>query len=195
MYIFFRKIRAMTICRRDENIHFKNITKQENRNPRDNERERLAQMFRDYVQRRYEISSAVFEKLEKLGSPVTPEGIIRSEIKLQIAKGGRQTDFWFPVLRAWDTIAYDRYTPGSSDEMAAGSNLSKARIYGKTPTVKFTYPEQILTLDALAEAFNIPHEPGRSEITIPEYLRNYKQWSLTQEYKDRVAQAKANKKK
>ena len=173
---------------------FQEHPKQENRNHRDNERERLAQMFRDYVQRRYEISSAVFEKLEKLGSPVTLEGIIRSEIKLQIAKGGRQTDFWFPVLRAWDIIAYDRYTPGSSDEIAAGSNLSKVRI-SRTPTVRFSYPEQILTLDALAEAFNIPHKPGRSEITIPEYLRNYKQWSLTQEYKDRVAQAKANKKK
>ena len=41
-------------------------------------------------------------------------------------------------------------------------------------------------VDALTEVVGVPHERGQTEVIIPEELRNYSKWVMSQEYQDRL---------
>jgi len=47
----------------------------------------------------------------------------------------------------------------------------------------------------LTEAVGIPHEKGKSEIPIPEKLKDYVTWSRSKEYRELVAKAKEKRNK
>jgi hypothetical protein len=91
--------------------------------------------------------------------------------------------FYAKLGKAWDAIAYDHYRrrDGVEDwfEMnLAGRNVSGAyqlaQARGESrPEIITLDPLQTQILDALAEAADIPHQRGQSEIEIPEKLRDY----------------------
>lgn len=114
-----------------------------------------------------------------------PETIIRSVLDWYSSSSMEQDDTFFTLMSAWDALAYDKYETGSKEEGLAGSLLQS--YYGATrePTIKLTDPKQVQLFDAMAEAAGIPHQRGQTEITIPEKLRNYNQYMMSQEYQER----------
>jgi len=48
---------------------------------------------------------------------------------------------------------------------------------------------QVRVLDALTEAAGVPHQRGKSEVEIPEKLRNYNQYLMSPEYQARLTEA------
>lgn len=85
-------------------------------------------------------------------------------------------EFYFPILKAWNVIAFDHYGKESEKSVAgyknaAGSNLSEHYKQTGHTTVRLSEP-QMQILDALAEAADIPHQKEQTEINIPEKLRN-----------------------
>lgn len=114
-----------------------------------------------------------------------PETIIRSVLDWYSSSSMEQDDTFFTLMSAWDALAYDKYETGSKEEGLAGSLLQS--YYGATrePTIKLADPKQVQLCDAMAEAAGIPHQRGQTEITIPEKLRNYNQYMMSQEYQER----------
>jgi hypothetical protein len=51
----------------------------------------------------------------------------------------------------------------------------------------------VRALDAMTEAVGIPHQRGKTDIEIPEKLRNYNKYLLSDEYRQRVEQAQAKR--
>jgi hypothetical protein len=99
----------------------------------------------------------------------------------------------FTVRTAWDALSYDRYEPGSRVEGLAGSVLQAyARAKGE-PKIKLTHPMEVRVLDALAEAAGVPHQRGQAEVEIPEKVRNYNQYLMSQEYQARLTEAQAKR--
>ncbi len=109
-----------------------------------------------------------------------PEVIIRSKLWMKQSNEIRR-DFFSPLLLAWDALAYDRYEPGLIQEASAGETLNYHYQASHEPTIKLSDP-QIRIIDALAEAVGIPHQKGQTEIEIPEKLRHYEKWVLSEDY-------------
>lgn len=143
--------------------------------------EQLVRGFQDYVR-----------QLERqFGGYWSPAEIIRSKLKLKGISDNRiERDFWAPIRYAWDALAYDHYEPGAPSEHLAGHALSRYHQAKHELTIKLSHPVQIRVIDALAEAAGIPHERGQAEIEIPEKLKNYYKYRLSNEYQERVAKAK-----
>ena len=82
--------------------------------------------------------------------------------------------------------------PGSRAETLAGSTLSayyshyRAEGSPHPEVIKLEDPIQVRRIDALTEAAGVPHERGQTEVIIPEKLRNYSKWVMSQEYQDRL---------
>jgi hypothetical protein len=76
-------------------------------------------------------------------------------------------DFYFQLGLAWDTLAYDRYKPGSMQERLAANDLSTAASVkdGPGPVIKLN-SVQVRIIDALAEVTHIPREKGQAEVVI-----------------------------
>lgn len=91
--------------------------------------------------------------------------------------------FYSTIEDAWDVIAYDHYRRRDGVEDAfekhwAADNLSvayqRAKALGEPrPEIIKLQPRQVQILDALAEAADLPHQRGQSEIEIPEKQRYY----------------------
>jgi hypothetical protein len=77
----------------------------------------------------------------------------------------------------------------------AGVSLWDYHRQSHKPSIKLTHPTQVQIIDALTEAVGIPHEKGKSEIPIPEKLRDYIGWSMSKEYRELVAKAKTKRNK
>jgi hypothetical protein len=84
----------------------------------------------------------------------------------------------YTMVKAWEAIAYDHYGRGSAsreseERFSALVNLSDhCQRTGQT-TITLSEPQRQI-LEALAEAANIPHRKGQTEIEIPEKLRAYR---------------------
>jgi hypothetical protein len=130
-------------------------------------------------------------KLANFGFTDTPQEVVH--LKLQNEAFGKGGDLFFPVLNAWDVIAYPNYPKGSLTEQRAGDGLFIAynhfKSTGETTAIKFSDPLQVKILDALADAANIPHGHGQQVIPIPDMFSNYPAYCMTNEY---LAAARAN---
>ena len=135
---------------------------------------------------------------ETLRSPrerevLPPETIIRNVLDWYSSSSMELDDTFFTLRSAWDALAYDKYEIGSREEGLAGSVLQAYYGATKEPTIKLPNPKQVQLLDAMAEAADIPHQRGQTEITIPEKLRKYNQYMMTPEYQERWTQARAQR--
>lgn len=137
---------------------------------------------------------AMLQHRDKLyGGHLSPEEIIRSKLHSQYGSGMR-LEFFAPIAWAWDALAYDRYTPGESTEITAGSTLRyHASCSDGGPTIKLDHPLQIKIIDALTDAVGIPHKKGQAEIPIPEKPKHLQTWVNSTEYRNRVASVRKTK--
>jgi hypothetical protein len=103
----------------------------------------------------------------------------------------QRVEFFVELERAWDTLAYERYEPGSPKERnTAYSNYNRYRVANQTGWD--LSPEQTRIIDALAEVVGIPRQRGQP-VVMPEYLKNLPQWQSSAEYQARVAAARAKR--
>ena len=91
--------------------------------------------------------------------------------------------FYEKIEAAWDAIAYDHYIfrdsfvdsvkrRGAANDLSVEYQRAKAMGESRPEIIKLD-PLQTQILDALAEAADIPHQRGQSEIEIPERHRYY----------------------
>jgi hypothetical protein len=80
--------------------------------------------------------------------------------------------FFRPIEYAWDVLAVDRGKWNGERRYEALSQHLNREYPGET-TIKLD-PFQTRIIDALTEAFDIPHERGQAEIEISEELRSTK---------------------
>ena len=111
-------------------------------------------------------------------------------IKWHLPEIVTESDFFGTIKLAWDALAYDRYRPGSHIEEWAGKDLEEHFRSTNEQTIKLSDP-QIRVINALTEAVGIPHQRGQAEIEIPENLKHYSEWQVSEEYQERVAKAKS----
>jgi hypothetical protein len=106
-----------------------------------------------------------------------PATIIRELILNHASETLRQTGdkqrakAYSTMLDAWNVIAYEHYGKWSIAQASAYSELNDHYHRTGQPVITLSEPQMRL-LDALAEAADIPHRKGQTEITIPESLRN-----------------------
>jgi len=127
---------------------------------------------------------------------LSPETAVRGVLDWYAGSANKEMgEMFFTVRSAWDALSYDRYEPGSREEGLAGSVLQA--YYGATrePTIRLTHPMQVRVLDALTEAAGVPHERGKSEVEIPEKVRNYNQYLMSPEYQARLTEAQVKRRK
>jgi hypothetical protein len=95
--------------------------------------------------------------------------------------------FYFKIRHAWDVIAFDHYrmrdgVEDAFEKQRAADSLSAAYQIGAMgetrPEIIKLDPLQVQILDALAEAADIPHQRGQSEIEIPEKLRDFRTYNF-----------------
>jgi hypothetical protein len=125
--------------------------------------------------------------------PLAPEAVVRQKLDWESGTEDPEKGEYYATLRyAWDALSYDRLKPGSLAENLAGSTLSayyshhRAEGSPHPEVIKLEDPIQIRTVDALTEAAGVPHERGQTEVIIPEKLRNYSKWVMSQKYQDRL---------
>jgi hypothetical protein len=127
---------------------------------------------------------------------LSPETAVRGVLDCYAGSANREMgDHLFTVRSAWDALAYDRYEPGSREEGLAGSVLQAYYSATHEPTIKLTHPMEVRVLDAFAEAAGVPHQRGKTEIEIPEKLRNYNRYLMSPEYQTRLTEAQAKRRK
>jgi hypothetical protein len=165
-----------------------NITQNQEQEDRHDSSQELVKQLQDYVKEQEKI----------FGEFMTREEIIRIKLNfeedLEASKerstGSTQTSFFAPLRRAWDALAYERYEPGSIEEHHSGALLSRYYHYYSEPIIRLSDPLQVQVIDALTEACGIPHQPGQTEIAIPERLKRYDTWTDSPEYRERLSRAK-----
>jgi hypothetical protein len=152
--------------------------------------EQLVQACRDLIKKNAQVYAEIRSGLDREVLPA--ETIVRNQLDWYTAPntGGEAA---FTLLKAWDALAYDRYEVGSREEGLAGSTMQMYYWATHEPTIKLTEPGQVRALDALTEAVGIPHQRGQTEIEIPEKLRHYTKYKLSEEYRQRWEQARAKR--
>jgi hypothetical protein len=146
--------------------------------------EQLVGNIRHFIQREQQVRKARRDE-------ASPKEIIRNElVSLQSVKANPRGEemaspVWFPLRNAWDALTYDRYQPGSFDEVFAGWCLSEHFQRTHEAIIRLSNL-QVRILDALTDAVGIPHQKGRTEIEIPKKLRNYDNWQASEEYQERL---------
>jgi|SRR5271165_1545905 len=102
----------------------------------------------------------------------SPEAILHSRLLMEWHHGRPKdpvrTSFFENLTLAWDAIAFDRYPFLSQESSVAAYVLEGYSTQTGGRTIALPYPEQVQILDAFAEAADIPHKPGRTEIPIPD---------------------------
>jgi hypothetical protein len=133
--------------------------------------ERLVKSFQTLI-REQQLYTAIRSPEER--EVIPPEAIVRQQLEWYSDTPNKEKGETFFTLRtAWDALAYDRYEIGSKEEGLAGSVLQAYYAATHEPMIKLADPRQVRLLDALTEAAGIPHQRGKTEIEIPEKLRNY----------------------
>ena len=154
--------------------------------------ERLVKSFQALLREQQQLYTAIRSPEEREVLP--PEAIIRKQLDWYADTPNKEKAETFFVLRsAWDALAYDRYEIGSQEEGLAGSVLQAYYAATHEPTIKLSDPRQVRLLDALTEAAGIPHQRGQAEVEIPEKLRNYTNYQMSEEYQQKWAQAQAKR--
>ena len=154
--------------------------------------ERLVKSFQTLIREQQELYTSIRSPEEREVLP--PEAIVRKQLDWNSDTPNKEKgEMLFTLRTAWDALAYDRYEIGSKEEGLAGSTLQA--YYGAThePTIKLIDPRQVRLLDALTEAAGVPHQRGQTEVQIPEKLRNYNKYVMSNEYQTRWAQAQAKR--
>jgi hypothetical protein len=156
--------------------------------------EQLVKAFQDFVQEQQQQDEDEQRRTRTLGLGLElyrpPEEILRTAIEQEgISTNRKKNDFWSPILRAWDALAYDRYDPVSEVELMAGKTLYYHYLLTREPVIKLSHPIQVQIIDALTEAVGIPHQKGQAEIKIPEKLKHYLKWIMSKECKERWPKA------
>lgn len=94
----------------------------------------------------------------------------------------QKAEFFKPIESAWDALASEQYKTDYGEELPekyfAGYSFSvtyqRAVALGEPrPEIIKLDPQQVKILDALAEAADIPHQRGQTEIEIPERYRYF----------------------
>jgi hypothetical protein len=154
--------------------------------------EQLVKAFRDLITQQAQTYAEIRSPNEREVLP--PEAIVRKQLDWYADTPDKEKGETFFTLRsAWDALAYDRYEIGSKEEGLAGSVLQAYYAATHEPTIKLSDPRQVRLLDALTEAAGIPHQRGQAEVEIPEKLRNYTNYQMSEEYQQKWAQAQAKR--
>jgi hypothetical protein len=138
--------------------------------------EQLVQTFRNLIKEQQDIHAALnsFGAYPNEPEVLPPERAVRSVLEWYSGSANKEVaQNLFMVRTAWDALTYDKYEPGTREEGLAGSVLQAYSGATRESTVKLTYPMQVRVLDALTEAAGVPHQRGKTEVEIPEKLRNY----------------------
>ena len=123
----------------------------------------------------------------------TPLQIIRNNLGWSKDLGDDQTrQSVTPIAMAWNALAYEYFEPGTSGEQATGMELEMYYQGRRDPVIRLS-ETQAQVINVLAEAVDIPHRRGQTEIEIPEKLRNYSRWFHSKEYQALVAEARSKK--
>jgi hypothetical protein len=145
-----------------------------------------------YIKQRQHLYAGAYSPEEIIHSGLDLESQSRHSDDEKVDKEKR--DFFHQLRYAWDSLAYDRYEPGSSEDHLTVSSLSSlyqhTYVTGEKPTIKLD-PVQVQIIDALTEAVGIPHKKGQAEIEIPKKLRSETKWLLSEEYHERLVKAAA----
>jgi hypothetical protein len=160
--------------------------------------EHLVQAFRKLIKEQQDVHAA----LNSLGAypheqeVLSPQRAVRSVLEWYAGSANKELgQNLFTVRSAWDALSYDSYEPGTREEGLAGSVLQAYYSSTREPTIKLTNPMQVKVLDALTEAAGVPHQRGKTEVEIPEKLRNYNQYLMSPEYQARLTEAQAKRRK
>ena len=160
--------------------------------------EQLVDNFRLLIQEQQQTHAKIYTSRENGGEAelLSPETAVRGVLDWYAGSANTELgDHMFTVRSAWDATVYDRYEPGSREEGLAGSVLQAYYSATREPTIKLTHPMQVRVLDALAEAANVPHQRGQTEVAIPEKLRNYNRYLMSPEYQAKLTEAQAKRMK
>ena len=160
--------------------------------------EQLVDNFRLLIQEQQETHAKLYASRENgsVAEYLSPVRAVRGVLDWYSGSANTElADHMFTVRSAWDASVYDRYEPGSQEEGLAGSVLQAYYHATREPTIKLTHPMQVRVLDALAEAANVPHQRGQTEIEIPEKLRNYNRYLMSPEYQAKLAEVQAKRRK
>src|SRR4029453_4108587 len=160
--------------------------------------EQLVQSFRGLIRDH----QAIYQQIHSFGENPHEPDAISSETAvrgvLDWYAGSANTEMgehMFTVRSAWDALSYDRYEPGSREEGLAGSVLQAYSSATGEPKIKLTHPTEERVLDALTDAAGVPHQRGKTEVEIPEKLRNYNRYLQSPEYQAKLAEAQAKRRK
>jgi hypothetical protein len=133
-------------------------------------------------------------------SILPPEAAIRRKLDWEASSPEPgKWEYYEPLRNAWDVLTYERYQPESDYERLASNSVFghyQSRLSEKAPNpevIRLTNPVQVRMIDALTEAADIPHEPGQTEVVIPEKLRHFTKWSMSDEYHNKVKAEAARK--
>jgi hypothetical protein len=154
--------------------------------------ERLVKSFQTLIRDQQQLYTAIRSPEEREVLP--PEAIVRQQLDWNSHTPDKEKgESLFTLRTAWDALAYDRYEIGSKEEGLAGSVLQATYAATHEPTIKLSDPRQVRLLDALTEAAGIPHQRGKTDIEIPEKLRNYNKYLMSEEYQHKWTQAQAKR--
>ena len=160
--------------------------------------EQLVASFRGLIKEQQEVHAKLnsFGEFPHEPEVLSPERAVRGVLDWYAGSANKEMgEHMFTVRSAWDALSYDRYEPGSREEGLAGSVLQAYYSATREPTIKLTHPMQVRVLDALTEAAGVPHQRGKSEVEIPEKVRNYNQYLMSPEYQTRLTEAQATRRK
>ena len=161
--------------------------------------ETLVDSFRHLIVEQQQTHAMMFASkggVEGEAELLSPERAVRGVLDWYSGSANPELgDHMFTVRSAWDAMVYDSYESGSSVEGLAGSVLQAYYHTTHEPKIKLTHPMEVRVLDALAEAANVPHQRGQSEIEIPEKLRNYNRYLMSPEYQAKLTEAQAKRRK
>jgi len=114
------------------------------------------------------------------GEEVPPEGIVQDNLRrydLEV--------FWDTIATAWDALIYPYYEAGSQWERKAGLRLQQVYQATHDPTLELSHAQTII-VGALEKAVGRSSNLGITFLEIPEKLREYDKYSLSEEYRVRI---------
>ena len=123
--------------------------------------EELVQIFR----------AAIEKDVKRFNGHMSPESAVRFRLRNQYGSDERW-EFFNSLSLAWAVLTYERYEPGSWEEMEDGESICFWHGTSGQTAIKLD-PLQVKMIDALTEAVGIPHKQGQREIPIPEKLQTY----------------------
>jgi hypothetical protein len=127
--------------------------------------EELVKLFRSHRELLEQESKQLAQRVKYR---MSPEDFLAAELYGQTNSPNKEKSrFFSPIHDAWSVVALERFRFGSKTRYIKHNLVLE---YPGTATIKLD-PNQVKVIDALAEAFDIPHKRGQTEIPIPEKIR------------------------